>query len=60
MSIETILYCGTMALNGILAMGVKEIGRLIILSMQFLLFMIYHTGWPCDFIPELDEACVEM
>ena len=19
--------------------------------------MIYHTGWPCDFIPELDETC---
>ena len=54
---ETILYCGTMALNGILAMGVKETGQHTILSTRFQRFMIYHTEVLCDFIPELDEAC---
>lgn len=46
-----------MALNGILAMGVKGDWATHNIEHAVSLFMIYHTGWPCDFIPELDEAC---
>ncbi len=40
---ETIMYCGTMALNGVLQMGAAVTGEHITWSMLFQLCMIYPT-----------------
>ena len=45
-----------MALNGILAMGVK--GDWATHNIEHAVSAVHDIrGWPCDFIPELDEAC---
>ncbi len=43
---ETILYTGTIALNGMLSMGARGIGQLIILNMQYQPFMTFRM--PAD------------